>query len=456
MRILVIGGVAAGLSAASKAKRNNPSAEVIVYEKTQDISYGACGLPYFVSGLISEANDLVTISAKDFREKRGIDIRTGCLANSFDPRQRLVYLQNLATGVNFSDTYDKLIIATGARAIVPKLPGMELGNIFTIRTLQDGLRLKSAVQNGRVKNAAIIGGGYIGLELAETLSALNIPVTIVEQTDRLMKNVDPEISALILNYLENKGVRVLLNNFVKSIEGNKSIQAVHLQDGNKLGTDLLIPAMGIKPETEFARSGGVQTGHTGAIAVNDRMQTSLRDVYACGDCVEARHRVTGKMTYVPLGTTANKQGRIAGDNATDRPTRFGGIVGTAAIKIFDLEVARSGLTLNAAREHFPDAAAIEIKSGSRAGYYPGGKELMVRLIFSNTTGRLYGGQIAGEEGAARRIDVIAALLHDKKSVFDLSELDLGYAPPFAPVWDPLLVAANLAIKQVREKKEDRR
>ncbi len=451
MRIIIIGGVAAGLSAASKAKRNNPLAEVIVYEKTQDISYGACGLPYFISDLIREADDLVAISAKDFREKRGIDIRTGCLALSFNPRRRLVHLKNLATGVTFSDSYDRLIIASGARAVFPDLPGTDLNNIFTLRNLQDGLRLKSVVQNGGFKNAAIIGGGYIGLEMAEAMAALNIPLTVIETTDRLMKNVDPEISTLILAHLKSKGVAVLLNTSVKSFSGEKFVHSLQLSDGRSQPADLVILATGIRPETDFARSGGVQLGQSGAIAVNDRMQTNIRDVYACGDCAEVRDRVTGKMVYIPLGTTANKQGRTAGDNATGQPVHFAGIVGTAAVKIFDLEIARSGLTLSEAQNHFQDATAVEIQSHSRASYYPGGKKLTVRLIFSKLNGRLYGAQLAGEEGAAKRIDVIATLLHDKKSIFDLSELDLSYAPPFAPVWDPLLVAANQALKEVRNK-----
>jgi len=448
-RFLIIGGNAAGMSAASGIRRNLPEAEIIVFEQSGDISYGACGLPYYISDDIPEWERLIAISAEDFRQKRQIDVRLHQRAVSFDPRKKLVKAQSEEDGQIQEFAYDKLIIATGARAVKPPIPGIEMKNVFALRTLKDGIDIKNAVTGKPVKHAVIVGGGYIGLELAEALSKQGLSVSVVEMLDRLMPNVDTDISGEIEDELRQHGCAVYKSNAVEEILGDQNAERVRLADGTVLPADVVVVAVGVKPNVEFAVSGGVQLGSTGAIAVAPTMRTNVHNVFAAGDCAEAKNMVTGKNDYIPLGTTANKQGRIAGDNASGKSSKFKGIVGTAAVKVFDLEIARTGVCSASAAKMHTSFQSVVIKSKSRAGYYPDAKKIMVKLIFRTEDGRLLGAQIAGHEGVAKRIDVLATALQQRMTVQDVAELDLSYAPPFSPVWDPILVAANQAIKLVR-------
>ncbi len=450
-RFIIIGGNAAGMSAASRIRRNLPQAEIIVFEQSDDVSYGACGLPYFISNDIPEAERLIAISAEDFRQKRQIDVRLRYRALSFDPKKRTVKVQSADSDQSEEIAYDKLIIATGARAVQPPINGVDLDNVFTLRTLQDGIRIKNAISNNH-QTAVVIGGGYIGLEMAEALSKQGLKVSVVEMLDRLMPNVDTDISTEIENELQNQGCGIYKANAVEEIIGGTTAERVRLADGTILPAEVVVIAVGVKPNVEFALSGGVQLGKTGAIAVAPTMRTNVHNVFAAGDCAEAKNLVTGKNDYIPLGTTANKQGRVAGDNASGKTGKFAGIVGTAAVKVFDLEIARTGICSATAEKLYPSFQRVIIKSKSRAGYYPDPKKIVVKLLFRREDGRLLGAQMAGGEGVAKRIDVLATALQQRMTVKEIAELDLSYAPPFAPVWDPILLAANQAKKLVRGEK----
>jgi len=450
LKIIIIGGNAAGMSAASKARRNDSQAEITVFEKSGAISYGSCGLPYFISDDIKDVQKLVAISRKDFMEKRKIAVHLFQQALSFDARKRVVVLKDLNTGTLREETYDRLIIATGARAVLPKLSGIELENVFTLRTLQDGLRIKSFVDQTQPRTVVIVGAGYIGLELAEALSKRGLQVHLVEMLDQVMPNMDEDMAGVIREELEKQKVKLYLSNALRALEGQGRVEQVLLGDGRKISAEMVIISIGVKPNTDFALTGGIQLGRSGAIAVNERMQTNIRHVFAAGDCAEAKSRITNKATYLPLGTTANKQGRIAGDNATGRQTRFKGITSTSAVKVFNLEVASTGISSAFAERLKLAVQSVRIISKSRAGYFPGVEKIVVKLIFAPQGGRLLGAQLVGGEGVAKRIDVLSVAVQQKMTVEEVAASDLSYAPPFAPVWDPILVAANQAVKMVRK------
>ncbi len=448
--IIVVGGNAAGMSAASRARRNDPDRPIHVFEKSGYVSYGSCGLPYFISHDVKRASDLIAITPDVFKEKRNIDVSLHHEANSFDPRKKVIIVSDLINKHEQRYEYHKLIIASGAKAVVPNLPGAELSNVFRLRLVEDGEAIKRAITGKNLKTAVIVGGGYIGLEMAEALRKQEIEVAVVERLDRVMANIDLDMSADIEKELQKQGCLLHKSGGVKRIRGDDQVREVELMNGKRLPADLVVLSVGITPNVAFARSGGVSLGMSGAIEITPRMRTNVHDVYAAGDCTETKHLVTGKQVYIPLGTTANKQGRIAGDNATGGVSRFKGVVGTAVVKVFDLEVARTGITEEEAINLKIPCRCVVISGSSRAGYYPGGHSLKVKLIFNAQSGRLLGGQIIGKEGAAKRIDILATALHQKMDVEALTELDLSYAPPFAPVWDPILIAANQAAKKVRK------
>ena len=449
MRIVVVGANAAGLSVASKARRNNPQAEIIVLEQSGDISYGACGLPYYISGVIERAETLIAVSIEDFRKKRNIDIRLFHKALSFNARQKILEIENISEKKIERLEYDRLIISTGASALRPAVKGFNHPRVFVLRTLQDGKTIRSFIEKEKPQSAVVIGGGYIGLEMAEALQRRNMRVSVVEMQPHIMPNMDADMAELLQNELTAHQVQTFSGTAVTEIREQEGTLHLYLSEGRTLQADMVVLSVGIKPNTELARSGGVQLGKTGAIEVDDRMQTNVRHVYAAGDCAEARDRVMNKNTWVALGTTANKQGRVAGDNASGGRSRFRGITSTSAVKVFDLEAAMCGLSSGQIERYKLDAKSVVIKAGSRAGYYPGSQRITVKLWFNAGNGILLGAQMAGKEGVAKRMDVLATALANKMTVEEISELDLSYSPPFAPVWDPVLIAAGQALKQVR-------
>ena len=448
-RLVVIGGVAAGMSAASRARRLNPKIEIMVFEKSGFVSYGSCGLPYFVSDVIKAPENLVVYDAKFFKEKRNIDVYLHHEVLKIFPAKRSVLVKDLEKDKEFEVGYDKLVIATGARAVKPNIKGIDLNGIFTIRFLEDGIAIKNFIRENSPKKALIIGAGYIGMEMAEALVSLGIDVTIVEVMPNILGSMDDEINEVVEAELQKNGVKLLKSTSVVEFVGDGFVRKAILNNGSSLNVDLVIVGAGIKPNSEIARDAGIEIGRSGAIAVNQRMETNIPGVFAAGDCAEAFHLVLGRPVYIPLGTTANKQGKVAGENAVGGNAIFKGIVGTAVFKVFELEVARTGISEKQAKEEGIDYVSTVIEHGSRAHYYPGGSKIRVKLIAERKTGRLLGAEMVGRDGVAKRIDVFATALHARMSIDEIAGLDLSYAPPFAPVWDPILIAANDIEKKLK-------
>jgi len=451
-RLLIIGGVAAGMSAASRAKRRNPEMEVIVLEKTEFISYGSCGLPYYISDMIKDHKKLIIIPPRVAREKRGIDVRLFHEAVEINPQAKWVRAINHETHEELTFAYDKLVVATGAGAARPPIPGIDLKHVYALRTLNDGVALKSYINTGIPKKAVIIGAGYIGLEMAEAFSVRGLDVTIIEKLPAILGTMDSEINDIVEAELERKKAKLFKNRTVTAFEGNAAgeVKAVVLEDGSRFEADLVLVATGIKPHVKFAEAAGIQLGPTGAIAVNEKQETSVEDVYAGGDCAEAKHLVMGKPAHIPLGPTANKQGRVAGENAAGGYGIFEGIVGTAVFKTFDLEVARTGLSSVEAEKQGYNFATATIADKCCAGYYPGASPITIKLVMNKDDGRLLGAMMVGQSGVSKRIDIFATALYNKNTVEQISHLDLSYAPPFAPVWDPVLIAANIGLKALKK------
>lgn len=448
-RVLIIGGVAGGLSAAARAKRVNPDLDVIVLERDRFVSYGACGLPYLIAGVVPEYQRLIVYTPDYFREQRGIDVRTHTEAVEIRVGERVVIARDRETGETGKIGYDRLVIATGAVPLRPPLPGIERTNVFVLRSLSDGLRLQDMLAREQPRRAVILGAGYIGLEMAEALVARGLQVTLIEALDRVLGGlVEPEVSRLVHEELLAKGVRLLLTTTALAFDGDaqQRVRRVITSQGESIETELVLIGVGIRPHVDLARAAGIALGPTGAIAVDERQETNVIGIYAVGDCSETRHLVTGRPTWMPLGPAANKQGKVAGDNVAGRRATFPGVVGTAVVKVFDLEVARTGLSLAEAQKSGFKARSVVVTAPSRAGYYPGATPLTIALVFDQESHRVLGAQIVGREGAAKRIDVFATALHARLTLEQMAHLDLSYAPPFAPVWDPILIAVAAALK----------
>jgi len=443
-KLVVVGGVAAGLSAASAAKRlKKDTMSAVVFEKSGYISYGACSEPYFVSGLVPEPEDLIEITPEEFEQKRSIPIHRLHEVVDIDYKNGYVTVDDLVDHRSFKEPFDYLMISTGALGKGLGISGEQLTGVYTLRTVEDAIAIRNSALDS--EDVVICGGGYIGLEMAEAFVTMGKRVTILKKTSQMLLNFDPEMSALVEEEVRSKGVTITTGVDILSIEGSGRVERVVTNKGEVKAETVLI-AKGALPNVSLAQHIGVEIGATGAIAVNKRQQTNLDHVYAGGDCAEAYHIVSGKPAYIPLGTTANKAGRVAGENIGGMNTEFPGIVGTAVSKIFDLEVARTGLSLKEADQDGFDAYATTIRHRSRSKHYPGGYSITVHFITEKDTGRLLGAQMIGREGVAHRIDVMATVLHAGMTVEDVYHLDLGYAPPFAPVWDPILIAANTARK----------
>ena len=448
-RLVVVGGVAAGLSAASRARRLNPQMEILVYEKGPDISYSACGLPHFIAGQVREADSLRVYSPDFFRTRRNIPVLTGHEVSEVSTSRRRVTVVPPGGGNLQEIHYDHLVLATGAEPARPSIPGIDLHGIFHVNDLQSTLTLNGYLDSERPRTAVVIGGGYIGLEMADALTARGIQVTLLERSEGLFEAVDDDIAAPIERELTGHGVKVVTQAPVTALLGDRQarLRRVTWEKGD-CETGCVVLATGVRPRVKLAEEAGITVGQTGAIAVNEYMETSAAAVYAAGDCAEAAQVVSGRPTYFPLGTTANKQGRVAGENAGGGRARFAGIVGTAAIKVFSLEVARTGLSLTEAQEAGFTACTAAIHAPARARYL-GGKDIVVKLVADRASGRLLGAQMAGAEGVAKRIDVLATALQARMTVEQVSQLDMSYAPPFSTVWDPILIAAQEMLRELR-------
>ncbi len=469
-RFVVIGGVAAGMSAASSFKRIKPDAEVIVLEKDYFISYGACSLPYYISDDVKDFNNLISLTPKVAKE-RGITVFLRHEALRVDPIKKEVHVKDLEKDEKKVIPYDKLVIATGGLPIKPPLPGIDLEHVFTIRTLIDGIEIKKFIDQWttfdvclgptctytnrfgiekRTMKALIVGGGYIGMEMSESLKKRGLDVTVIEKMDRVLGNMDVSIANIAEEIIKSEGVKLYKGVSVQGFEGENGVVAKVLTDHGSHEADLVLLVIGARANSKIAQEAGAEVSANGAIKVDGHLRTNMPDIFAAGDCAEATQLVTGKKVYIPLGTTANKQGRIAGENAAGMDHIFEGIVGTAVTKIFDLEVARTGLSSIEADHEGYRYFVSTIQGRSRSSAYPAGKPMTITYIVEEESGRLLGAQMAGVEGVAHRIDTLATCLYNKMTVEDVARLDLGYAPPFATVWDPILIAANVALKKLKK------
>jgi NADPH-dependent 2,4-dienoyl-CoA reductase/sulfur reductase-like enzyme len=433
MALVVVGGVAAGLSAAARARRVDPSLEIVVLERGPAVSYAACGLPYLVEGRVREARQLVVHTPEYFRKERNIDVRTGARVVSIQHPRREVTLE---TGERVR--YDRLILATGARCDISRIEGSGLPNVFTLHTLEDAERMRGFLLEKKPRRAVVIGAGYIGLEAADALRRNGLQVTVLERSPNALKRDDPALTEAVRWQLERHGVELACGVEVRAIAAD-GVAGV--------ACDMVVAAGGFKPNVEQAAEAGVELGRSGAIRTDDRMETSLRGVYAAGDCAETMHTVTGRPVWIPLGTTANKTGRVAGANAAGGRERFNGVAGTTILGIFGMGFATTGLSMAQARAEGFSPVAARIEAGVRPGYYGGGKTT-VELVADRATRRLLGGSAIGEDGAAGRINVIATALEARMCVDQFEQLDLAYSPPFATVWDPLLIAAQQLMKEL--------
>ena len=433
MRIIIIGAVAAGTSAAAKARRNSEDAEIVVYEKDRFISYSGCGMPYHISGIVEKAEELTPRDPAFFKSKYNVDIQTRHEVLSVSPGEKCVTVRNLATGDVFTDHYDKLVIATGARASIPPIKGADKPHVFTLRNVGDMLRIKAYIDGSHPKTAAIIGTGFIGLEMCENLKALGIEVTLLEKLPQVTPGLDADMASHVQSHIEKNGVPVLTDISISEITETHVV----LLDGREIAADIVLVSTGVRPNTELAAAAGVELGVAGAIRVNAKMQTNVPDIYACGDCIEQFHLVTGKPVWRPLGSTANKTGRIAGDSMTGGDLEFRGVLGTGIFRIFEQTVAQTGLSEREAREQGYDVVVSHNIKPDKPEYMHG-REMVIKGVADRKTGRLLGAQIVGFEGVDKRIDVFVTAITFKANVEDLFHLDLAYAPPYSTTKDPVM------------------
>lgn len=448
-KIVVIGAVAAGMSAASQVRRRSPEASIVVLERGEDVSYGACGMPYNIEAPGRSMDDLVVITAERFRNERRIDVRTQTEAIGVDTRQKVVHARDLGSGREYDEPYDRLVIATGASAVRPDLPGLELPGVFVLRELSDGAAIKDYLGRDKPARAIIIGAGYIGMEMAEALRGRGIEVTVLEKMQQILPGWDPAVADIAARALLENDVAVQTGATVTGIEKSTEGQLRVCTDRGCHEGELVLVSVGIQPNAQLAADAGIALGASGAIQVDDHMRTSVPDVFAAGDCAEAWHRVLQRPVWIPLGTTANKQGKVAGANASGAGVSFRGIVGTAGFKLFDLEVARTGI--GPADIEGRDVVRAVSKQANRGHSFPHSGKVTTVLFVERESRRLLGAQMIGPGAIATRIDVFAAALSAKMTVDEVEALDLAYAPPFAPVYDPILIAATVARKQLGAK-----
>ncbi|MCD6473342.1 MAG: FAD-dependent oxidoreductase [Thermoplasmata archaeon] len=440
MKLVVIGGSAAGMAAAAKAKRAG-EAEVIVFERSKYVSYAPCGIPYYFEGLVKSIDSLVYYTADYFREKRGIDVRTERTVIEIDESHVVAIDKN---GREEREEYDRLMLATGGKAFKPDIEGIDLNGIHTIRLLEDGEKLYKEAK--KAEKIGIVGAGYIGIEMAEAFIKMGKKVSVFEMMPHVMPGMDEEMARIIENEMISKGVDLHLNEPVIAFQGKDRVEKIVTEKG-EYNVDIALLSIGVKPNVDFAKKLGLKLGKTGAIKTNEYMESSRPGIYAAGDNVETKNIVTGKETYAPLAPAANKMGRVAGENAVAGNRKiFPGVVGTAITKFFDLHIGKTGLSL---KEAGNEGVAADIEHGTRSHYYPGNKKINVRLVASKDSHRIIGGQIVGREGVVGRINTLAAIITAKMKAEELAMLDMAYAPPFAPVWDALIVAANVIQRKLK-------
>jgi NADPH-dependent 2,4-dienoyl-CoA reductase/sulfur reductase-like enzyme len=454
MRLVVIGGVAAGTKAASRARRVDPDLEITVYQAEPEISISECGLPYLISGVVEDRDALVARTPEEFAEK-DVEILTRHRVKRISPDDKKLVVKNLTTGEEFEDYYDRLIISTGAKATLPPINGADLDGVFVLRFLTDSDKICSFIKERSPKKAVVIGGGYVGLEITESLVEIGIEVSLIEAMERVGGIYSPEVSERIEEHLEEKGVRICTGEEISALvsDDDEHVRAVCF-GGQEIAAELVIVAIGAEPEAKLAEEAGAEIGPTGAIQVDKYLKTSLQDVWAAGDCAESVHLVSGECGWEPLGDTANQMGRVAGTNAArgEDTLEFSGILNTGVFKVFDLVVAKTGLSEEEAEEAGFEVVTGSVESVSKAGYYPGGQPTFIKLIVDRATGRLLGAETAGGN-ADKYVDICATAIWGKLSYPDLINLDLAYAPPFGPTLSPVIAAASVLANNFEKETE---
>ena len=447
-KLVIIGGDAAGMSAASKVRREQPGREIIVFEKSRYTSYSACGIPYYISETVETVDELIVRSPEEFRTKYNIDVRTRHLVLEVDTAGKRIKVLDKELSREFWQDYGQLLIATGGKPFCPDIPGNDAEGVFGISTLKSGIKLENYIEEKKPKTAVIVGGGYIGLEMAEALLIRGLKVTLVTRGQQVMNTLDPDMGTIVSEAMRQLGVTLYLGEELIGFELKDNKVVGIITSKQTIPTDIVVFGMGSSPNTEFLSGSGIALGVKGAIQVNERMETNIPDVWAAGDCTDTFDIVAKQPAYIALGTIANKQGLVAGSNIAGEAATFPGAVGTAVCKVCSYEVARSGLREKDLKRLGINYVATTIKSKTRASYYPDAKTIWVKLLAEKGTGRLLGGQIIGEEGAAKRIDVVATALTHGLSLQNIIDLDLSYAPPFSPVWDPVQTAARKLINDI--------
>lgn len=448
--IVVIGGVAAGMSAASQIKRQKTDQEVIVFEKGPYISYGACGMPFYVSGEIKDYNRLIVLKPEKAIQERKIDVRIKHEVLEIDRKNKRVLVKNLENQNTFYQDYEKLVIASGSQAFIPPLENKDLKNIFVLKTLEDGIRLNQFLETEKPQKGVIIGGGFIGVELAESFRKRGITTILVEAAPRVLGVLDASMSQLVLEELQKNKVEVFCSEKLIGFEGKDKVTAV-VTENRKIETDFVLLSIGVIPQSDLAKNAGLMLGDRNAILVNRFLQTSDPDIFAGGDCATVYHSLLEKDLYIPLALGANRQGRMCGENIgaalKNEPMQpFPGILGSAMTKVFDLEVGKTGIGEGEiSRYGIKNIEVSEIQYFAKAGYYPERSKIWVKLFYDKETKIIKGGQIVGQSGSVLRLDVISVAIAQKMTLSQLYEIDMGYCPPFSPVWDPLLVAARNAM-----------
>lgn len=440
MKVIIIGGVAAGATAAARIRRLDEKAEIKVFERTGYISYANCGLPYYIGDVITDPAQLTLQTPESFLTRFRIDMKVHHEVTAIHPDSKTVSVRNLETGDEFTEAYDKLILAPGAKPAQPRLSGIGIDRLFTLRTVEDTFRIREYIREYRPESAVLAGGGFISLELAENLTELGMDVTIVQRPMQLMNPFDPEMAAFIHSQLRRHGVKLALGYTVEGFEESGEGVDVLLKDAKSLHADMVIMAIGVTPDTHLAEEAGLELGIRGSIVVNDRMETSVPDIYAAGDAVQVRHFVTGQDAVISLAGPANRQGRIIADNICGGDSRYTGSQGSSVIRIFEMTAAVTGINETGAKNAGIDADSVILSPMNHAGYYPGGSLMTIKAVFEKETYRLLGAQIIGYEGVDKRIDVIATAIRSGMKATELKDLDLAYAPPYSSAKDPVNMA----------------
>ena len=440
MKVIIVGGVAGGATAAARLRRLDEQAEIVVFERSGYISYANCGLPYYIGGIIEDSENLTLQTPESFYTRFRIRMKVHHEVTAIDSNRKIVSVKNLKTGEKFEESYDKLLLSPGAKPIRPNLPGMDSNKLFTLRTVEDTFRIKGFVVQHKPKVAVIVGGGFIGLEVAENLRELGMDVTIVQRPKQLMNPFDGDMASFIHGEVRKHGVKLALGYTVEGFEEKDGGIDVLLKNQPTIHADMVVLAIGVTPESSLAKEAGLALGIKGSILVNDRMETSVPDIYAVGDAVQVKHYVTGEDALIALAGPANKQGRIAADNICGGDSRYPGSQGSSVIKVFDMTAAITGINETNARKSGLDVDTVILSPMSHAGYYPGGKLMTMKVVFEKETYRLLGAQIVGYDGVDKRIDVLATAIHAGIKATDLKDLDLAYAPPYSSAKDPINMA----------------